>query len=98
MRELHGKASAAVSAPVEKCIALLAAVDAYPDWYPDGVREAEVIERDADGQPTTVRTVLHVAVAGFDRDFNLTMAVQADPGGRVALTKVTDASSDPPFD
>jgi len=77
---------------------LLAAIDAYPDWYPDGVREVEVLERDAHGQPVSVRTVLHVAVAGFDRDFNLTMSVQVDPKGRVALKKVKADESDPPFD
>jgi hypothetical protein len=88
----------AVAAPLERCIALLAAIDGYPDWYPDGVREVEVLEQDDGGQPTRVRTVLHVEVAGFSRDFNLTMAVKVDPKGRVALTKVKADSSDPPFD
>jgi ribosome-associated toxin RatA of RatAB toxin-antitoxin module len=98
VRDLHGTASAVVSAPLERCVALLAAIDAYPDWYPDGVREVEVLERDAGGQPTRVRTVLHVQVAGFDRDFNLTMSVEADPEGRIALSKIKADSSDPPFD
>jgi hypothetical protein len=98
MKELHGTASGVVSASLESCVGLLAAIDAYPDWYPDGVREVEVLERDARDQPTRVRTVLHVAVAGFDRDFNLTMAVEVDPEGRVALTKIKADSSDPPFD
>jgi hypothetical protein len=98
MKELHGKASATVSAPLETCVELLAAIDAYPDWYPDGVREVEVLERDAGGQPTSARTVLHVDVAGFNRDFNLTMSVEVDPEDRVALTKVKADDSDPPFD
>jgi ribosome-associated toxin RatA of RatAB toxin-antitoxin module len=97
MRELHGTASTEVTAPVENCLALLTAVDSYPDWYPDGVREVDVLERDG-GRPTKVRAVLHVEVAGFDRDFDLTMSVDADPKGRVALTKVRADSSDPPFD
>jgi len=98
MRELHGTASAVVSAPLERSVALLAAIDHYPEWYPDGVREVEVLERDESGQPTRVRTVLHVEVAGFDRDFNLTMSVEVDPHGRVALRKVKPDPSDPPFD
>jgi hypothetical protein len=98
MRDLHGTASTVVSAPVGRCVELLAAIDDYPVWYPDGVREVETLERDPRGQPTRVRTLLHVEVAGFDRDFNLTMSVQADPEGRVALTKVKADSSDPPFD
>ena len=87
-----------VSAPLERCLGLLAAIDAYPDWHPDGVREVEALERDASGQLTTVRALLHVEVAGFDRDFNLTMSVEVDPKRRVALRKVKADSSDPPFD
>jgi hypothetical protein len=98
MKELHGTASAVVAAPLERCVGLLAAIDGYPGWYPDGVREVEVLEQDAGGQATRVRTVLHVEVAGFDRDFNLTMSVEVDPDGGVALKKVKADSSDPPFD
>jgi hypothetical protein len=98
VRDLHGTASELVAAPVENCVALLAAIDAYPDWYPGGVREVEVLERNAAGQPTRVLTVLHVEVVGFDKDFHLTMTVKVDPGGRVALNKVKADSSDPPFD
>jgi hypothetical protein len=97
MRDLHGKASAVVAAPVEKCVGLLAAIEAYPNWS-ENVREVEVLDRDASGQPTTVRTLLHVEAAGFDREFNLTMSVAVDPAGRVALTKVKADSEDPPFD
>ena len=98
MRELHGTASDVVAAPLEKCVALLAAIDGYPAWYPGGVREVQVLERNAAGQPTIVLTVLHVEVAGFDRDFHLTMTVKVDPRGRVALNKVKADSSDAPFD
>ena len=98
MRELHGTASEVVAAAPEQCVALLAAIDDYPDWYPDGVREVEVLKRNAAGQPTRVVTVLHVEVAGFNRDFHLTMTVKVDPAGSVALNKVKADSSDPPFD
>jgi hypothetical protein len=98
MRDLHGTASEVVAASLDECVALLAAIDGYPDWYPDGVREVEVLKRNAAGQPTRVLTVLHVAVAGFDRDFHLTMAVKVDARGRVALNKVKADSEDPPFD
>ena len=98
MKELHGTASAVVSAPLEKCVAMLAAIEAYPDWYPDGIREVETLERDESGQSTKVRTRLHVEVAGFSRDFNLTMSVAVEPEDRVALRKLKADSSDPPFD
>lgn len=98
MRELHGTASDTAPAPLEACLALVAAIDAYPDWYPDGIREVEVLERNSAGQPTRVLTVLHVEIAGFDRDFHLTMDVEVDPPGRVALRKIKTDPSDPPFD
>jgi hypothetical protein len=98
MRELRGTASEVVAAPLQRCIALLSAVDGYPGWYPDVVRDVEVLERGVDGQPRTVRTELHVARAGFARDFHLVMAVEVDARGSVTLTKVRADSSDPPFD
>jgi len=97
MRDLHGRASELSPAPVDACLALLAAIDAYPDWHPEAIREVEVLERDGAGQPTRVVTVLHVEVAGFDRDFHLTMDVDVGRG-RVALRKVKADDSDPPFD
>ncbi len=98
MRSLHGSASETAAAPLDACLAFLAAIDNYPNWYPEGVRKVEVLERDATGQPTRVLTVLHVEVAGFNRDFHLTMDVEIDPGRRVALKKVKADPSDPPFD
>jgi hypothetical protein len=98
MRELHGTASDVVAASLQECVALLAAIDGYPDWYPEGVREVEVLKRNAAGRPTRALTVLHVEAAGFNRDFHLTMAVKVGPRGRVALNKVKADSSDPPFD
>ncbi len=77
---------------------MLAAIEAYPDWYPDGVREVETLERDGSGQPTKVRTRLHVEVAALSKDFNLTMSVGVEPQGRVALKKLKADASDPPFD
>jgi hypothetical protein len=98
MRALHGTASEVAAAPLDACLALVAAIDAYPRWYLEGVREVEVLERDTAGQPTRVLTVLHVEAAGFNRDFRQTMDVEVDPSGRVALRKVKAEPSDPPFD
>jgi hypothetical protein len=39
MKELDGTAMAAVPAPVEECLAVLEAVDRYPAWYPEVVRD-----------------------------------------------------------
>jgi ribosome-associated toxin RatA of RatAB toxin-antitoxin module len=95
MKELHGTASGAVQAPVEDCFRLLEAVDGYPGWYPEVVREVEVLERDGEGRPATVRTTLHVAHGPLTRDFRLVMAVTKDPPKTVALSRVPNDAGDP---
>jgi hypothetical protein len=88
MKELTGSASATTAASSEACLALLAAVDRYPDWYPDVVRSVEVLERDAQGQPTKARTLLHVQHGPITHDFELAMEVRHDPPGAVRLRRI----------
>ncbi|HET7050742.1 MAG TPA: SRPBCC family protein [Solirubrobacteraceae bacterium] len=95
MKELHGSAYSAVDAPVDQCVALLEAVDRYPEWHPDVVREVEVLARSDAGNPTRVRTKLHVARGPLVKDFNLVMSVASDGARQVRLTKVLDAHSGP---
>ncbi len=94
MKELTGTASASTPASPEACIALLAAVDRYPSWHPDVVKDVEVLERDDQGQPTKARTKLHVQHGPVTRDFDLTMAVAVDPAGTVKLSRIPHERSD----
>ena len=61
-------------------MALLAAVDRYPSWHPDVVKDVEVLERDDQGRPTKARTKLHVQHGPITRDFDLTMEVKRRSG------------------
>ena len=94
MKELTGSASATAAASPEAAMALLEAIDAYPTWAPEVVKEAEVLERDGDGHPTRARTKLHVERGPLTRDFDLLFDVKVDPGGTIALTRVAHKSSD----
>jgi ribosome-associated toxin RatA of RatAB toxin-antitoxin module len=94
MKELRASASAAVAATPEACSELLAAVDRYPDWYPDVIREAEVLERAADGTPQRVRATVHLALGPIARDFPLVLLVAVEPGRRVTLSRVPHEPSD----
>ena len=94
MKELTGHASATANAVPEQCLALFAAVDRYPDWYPDVVKLVDVLERDAGGQPTKVRCKLHVEQGPMTRDFDLVMDVDVDPPGTVKLSRVPHEKSD----
>jgi ribosome-associated toxin RatA of RatAB toxin-antitoxin module len=88
MKELRGAAHALVPAPLASCLALVEAVDGYPVWYPEVVREVEVVERDARGLPTRVQTKLHLSVGPVTKDFDVLMAVTVEPPATVKLTKV----------
>lgn len=97
MREFHGQAADVVAAPVEECLALLAAVDCYPDWCPEVVRDVEVLERDAGSQPSRVRMTMHIVRRPVERQFDLFLAVVVEPPGTMKLTRVTDHPTEQEF-
>jgi ribosome-associated toxin RatA of RatAB toxin-antitoxin module len=94
MKELHGSASTSVAAPIERCFALVEAVDGYPSWFPIVVHEAEVLARSVDGHPTSTRVTLHASVGPFVKDFRLLLAVTVEQFGTVKLTRIPHDSSD----
>jgi Polyketide cyclase / dehydrase and lipid transport len=96
-REFHGEATEDVPAPLEECFALLAAVDGYSDWCPDIIRHVDVLERSAGGQPSRVRLTMHIARGPIVQEFNLFLAVAAEPPRIVKLTRVTDHPTNQEF-
>jgi hypothetical protein len=94
MKELTGTAYATTAASPDECMALLEAIDRYPSWAPDMVKEAEVLERDGDGRPTRARTKLHVERGRLTRDFNLIMSVTIDPAGTIKLSRIPHQPTD----
>jgi hypothetical protein len=95
MKDLHASASATVAAAPVACTALLAALDQYPGWHPDVIRDAEVLERDRDGTPVRARATVHLALGPVARDLALLLAVAVEPGRKVTLTRAADEPSDP---
>jgi ribosome-associated toxin RatA of RatAB toxin-antitoxin module len=93
MKDLRGSAITAVRATPEECIAVVAAVDRYPTWYPDVIREVEVLERDAQGMARRARTSVHLAVGPVANDYRFEITVAVQPS-EVVLTRVPDAASD----
>jgi len=75
-------------------MALLEAIENYPSWAPDVVKQAEVLERDAGGHPTKARAKLHVERGPLTRDFDLRFNVKVDPTGTIALRRIPNESSD----
>jgi ribosome-associated toxin RatA of RatAB toxin-antitoxin module len=96
-REFHGEAATVVAAPQETCLALFAAVDRYPEWLPDVIREVDVLDRSPNGQPSKVRMTVHVARGGLSKEFKLLLAIVVDAPGSVKLTRVTDHPTNQEF-
>jgi ribosome-associated toxin RatA of RatAB toxin-antitoxin module len=94
VKQLTGSAAGSTSAPPERTFALLEDIDRYSVWHPEVVKEAEVLERDAQGHPTKAHCKLHVERGPMTRDFNLTMAVSVDPGRTVALKRIPHEPTD----
>ena len=95
MKELTGSAAATTDATPEQALALLEEIDRYPSWHPEVVKEAEVLERDAQGHPATARCKLRVEHGPLRRDFNLLMRVKIDPSGMIDLSRIPHEPSDP---
>jgi len=94
VKELTGTAFATTTASPEQCFSLLLAVDRYPSWHGDVVRQAEIVERDAQGRPSKARAKLHVERGPLTKDFDLLMAVNADPFEMVKLSRIPHEPSD----
>jgi ribosome-associated toxin RatA of RatAB toxin-antitoxin module len=94
VKEVRGRATAAVVAPLDECFELLAAVDRYSEWYPEVVRELEVVERDGEGRPTKVRATLHLARGPLVKDFRLVLLIGAERPETVRLTRIPHDRAD----
>jgi ribosome-associated toxin RatA of RatAB toxin-antitoxin module len=94
VKEITGHASAVVAAPVEECFALLEAVDRYPTWNRDLVREVDVLQQTTDGRPATARARIHVAQSPFGKNFEFVVAVHSEPMTAVQLTRLPSSPSD----
>jgi hypothetical protein len=94
VKELTGSAAGTTSATPEQAFALLEDIDRYPVWHPEVVKEAEVLERDAQGHPTKAHCKLHVERGPMTRDFDLVMAVSVEPGRTVALKRIPHDQGD----
>lgn len=88
MKHLHGAAKAEVDLPIEDCLAFLAALEAYPSWYPDVVKEVKVVEYGDEGLPPKAETKLHLSYGPVSRDLDLLLAVSVRSAGLVQLTHV----------
>ena len=94
MKHLDGRAAAVVGAPLGTCFSLVAAIERYPGWCGEYVREVTDIERDDDGRAQRAHVRVHVAQSPFAKNYEFDAAVRIDPPRGVQLSRVPSGPSD----
>ncbi|MGH2835937.1 MAG: type II toxin-antitoxin system RatA family toxin [Solirubrobacteraceae bacterium] len=94
MKRLSATATGAAATPIERCYQHLLDVERYPQWYPDGAKKVEVLERDGEGVAVAVDAVLAAVAGPLRKEFPLRLAVQRVRPTRIALARVADARGD----
>ncbi len=94
MRQLTATATGVAATSIERSYEHLLDVERYPQWYPDGAKRVEVLERDADGVAATVDAVLAAVAGPLRRDFPVRLAVERERPTRIALARVADDRGD----
>jgi hypothetical protein len=74
--------------PIDECFAFLAALEAYPSWYPDVVREVSVVEPGDEGFPLRAEAKLHLSYGPVSRDLDLLLALRVRKPRLVQLMHV----------
>jgi carbon monoxide dehydrogenase subunit G len=74
--------STEIEATPEEIVAVIADFETYPDWV-DGIRSAEILDRDTEGRGTEV--AYEFSAMGFTASYTLTYEY-ADDHGRVSWT------------
>ena len=94
MKHLSATATGVAATPIERCYEHLLDVERYPQWYPDGAKKVEVLERDGDGAVVRVDAVLAAVAGPLRKEFPVRLAVEQSRPTRLALARVADDRGD----
>jgi ribosome-associated toxin RatA of RatAB toxin-antitoxin module len=94
MKEITATATGTAQAPIERVYDHLLDVERYPDWYPDGVKSVEVLERGADGKAAKIDAVLAAVAGPLRKSFDVRLSVEPVRPTLVALTRQADERGD----
>jgi uncharacterized membrane protein len=95
MKHLDGRASGVVHAPLATCFAVLEAVEHYPAWSGEFIREVDVLARDDAGRPQRAHVVVHIAHSPVGKEFEFDAEVTTTASHTIALTRVPGTAADP---
>ena len=94
MKQLSATATGVAATSIERCYEHLLDVERYPQWYPEGAKRVEVLERDAAGAAAKVDAVLAAVAGPLRKDFPMRLAIEQDRPTRIALARVADDRGD----
>jgi hypothetical protein len=94
MKHLDGRADTLVNVPITTCYALLAAVERYPSWCGEFIREVASVEHGDDGRPSRARVVVYVAQSPFGNRFEFDAAIRTEPPRAVHLSRLESSPAD----
>jgi hypothetical protein len=94
MKDLRGEASGITAASLADTMQLLQTAEDYPKWFPTGVKEVTVLDRDDHGRATRVQAKLVASVGPITREFDPVLSVDVTPPGTVTLTRIPRGPSD----
>jgi ribosome-associated toxin RatA of RatAB toxin-antitoxin module len=78
MAQFGGEDTVEVAASRERCFAVAAEVEGYPDWHPV-IQSVTALDHDAEGRPTRARAVVDASVSTV----TVIIAFEYQPPGRV---------------
>lgn len=94
MKHLDGRARAVIQAPIGTCFSLLEAVERYPSWCGEFIREVSSVERGDNGRPVRARVVVYVAQSPFGKRFEFDATIRTEPPWSVYLSRLPSAQDD----
>lgn len=94
MKDLSASASGRTDARVDEAYALLSNFESYPDWFPEGVKSIQVLERAPDGHPSRLSVKLHTSSGPVQRDFDMQMTTALRRAELVELRRVPKENRD----
>jgi len=89
MTVLSGSSTADIDAPIDRCWAVVAALDEWPQWQ-KGLESVDVVERDPEGRPLVCDTVNDARI----RKVHSRVRVAYDPTRRLTFSQVSSEDLD----
>jgi len=94
VRDITATATGTAPVTIDAAYDRLRAVERYPDWYPDGAKRVDVLERDGEGRAVKVDAVLAAVAGPLRKNFDVRLLVETEEPTSIALVRIADGRGD----